>query len=302
MVTTAFVLSGGGSLGAVQAGMLQALLEQDMHPDLLVGASAGALNAAFIAGHGFTPPAVERLARLWRGLRRSDVFPFAPRRHVLALAGVEASICSPQRLERLVRRNLPFARLEDAAVPVAIVATDVLSGTDALLTEGDAVAAVMASCAIPGIFPSVDVGGRPLFDGGVANKTPISAAVALGADRIVVLPTGYACDLQHPPATAAGSAVHALTLLTEQRLVVDVTSYHDVVDLIVLPPLCPLRVSPADFRQTGELIRRARQSTRRWLDDGGQYLPHPERFLSLHRHPPVTAVVDAVHDQVAEAS
>ena len=296
MVTTAFVLSGGGSLGAVQAGMLQALLEQDVRPDLLVGASAGALNAAFIAGHGFTPESVESLARLWRGLRRTDVFPFAPRRHVLALAGIEASVCSPDRLERLVRRNLPFSRLEDAALPVAIVATDVLSGTDVVLSAGDAVAAVMASSAIPGVFPTVDVDGRPMFDGGVANKTPISSAVSLGADRIVVLPTGYACDLQRAPATAAGTAVHALTLLTEQRLITEVRAYHDLVDLVVLPPLCPLRVSPADFRQAGELIRRARQSTRRWLDDGGQYLPHPERFLSMHAHHPGGAAVD---EQVA---
>ncbi len=284
MVKTAFVLSGGGSLGAVQAGMLSALLDQDLHPDLLVGASAGALNAAFIAGHGFTPDAVAMLIRLWRSLRRQDVFPFAPRRHLLALAGIEASICAPDRLEKLVRHHIPYALLEDATVPVHIVATDVLSGTDAVISSGDSVAAVMASAAIPAIFPSVEVGGRAMFDGGVANKTPISHAAALGAERIVVLPTGYACDLREPPSTAAGNAVHALTLLTEQRLIFDVTRYHAAVELIVIPPLCPLSVSPVDFRHTGELILRARQSTTRWLDEGRQHLPHPERFLSMHGH------------------
>ena len=284
MTTTAFVLSGGGSLGAVQVGMLHALQERGVTPDLLIGASAGALNAAFVAGRGFTPDTIADLERLWRGLRRHDVFPLAPRRHLFALAGLESSICPPHRLEKLVRDNLPFERLEDTAIPLHVVATDVLSGTDALLSTGDAVAAVMASAAIPAVFPSIEIQGRPLFDGGVANKTPISHAVAAGADRIVVLPTGYACDLQQQPTTAAGNAVHALTLLTEQRLIFDVAAYHDVVELVVLPPLCPLRVSPLDFRHTPELITRARASAGRWLDSGDVSLPHPERFLSMHGH------------------
>ena len=74
-MTTAFVLSGGGSLGAVQVGMLRALSERNITPDLVVGTSAGALNAVFVAEHGTGPAALDRLAEIWTGLRRDDVFP-----------------------------------------------------------------------------------------------------------------------------------------------------------------------------------------------------------------------------------
>jgi NTE family protein len=284
-MTTAFVLSGGGSLGAVQVGMLQALHDEGITPDLVVGASAGALNGAFVAGRGFTPDVLDELGRIWRGLRRQDVFPFTPRHHLLALAGARSSLCSGAGLGRIVEAHLHPRLLEDALVPMHVVATDVLSGVEVLLSTGPAGAAVLASAAIPGVLPPVEVDGRMLFDGGVANNTPISHAVALGADRVVVLPAGVACGLRAAPRSAVGTAVHAITLLIEQRLVLDVAAYHDRADLIVLPPLCPLRVPSTDFRHAGELIERARTSSREWLADGGARRPHPERFLSLHSHP-----------------
>jgi NTE family protein len=297
-VTTAFVLSGGGSLGAVQVGMLRALADHQIAPDLLVGASAGALNAAFVAGEGFSHTTIDRLEEIWTGLRRQDVFPFALHRHLLALAGARPSLCSPDGLRRLIAAHVGYRRLEDAALPLHVVATDVLSGNEVTLAEGDPVAAVLASAAIPGVFPTVAVDDRTLFDGGVADNTPISQAVELGADRIVVLPAGVACALAQPPRSALSTAVHALTLLIEQRLVLDVAAYHDRVELIVLPPLCPLSVSSTDFRSAGLLIERAATATDRWLEAGNHRLPHPERFLSLHghsprlahsSHPPVTA-------------
>jgi NTE family protein len=288
-VTTAFVLSGGGSLGAVQVGMLRALADRGFEPDLLVGASAGALNAAFVAGRGFTTGALDELARIWRRLRRQDVFPFDPRRQLLALAGVRASLCAPDALRRLVDTHLTYARLEDAAIPVHVVATDVLSGNEVVLSTGDPGPAVVASASIPGVLPPVEIDGRALFDGGVADNTPISQAVALGADRVVVLPAGVACALTTAPRSAVATAVHAMTLLIEQRLAIDVAAYHDRVDLVVLPPLCPLAVSSADFGHAAHLIERAHTAAGRWLDAGNHHLPHPERFLSLHRHLPTAA-------------
>jgi NTE family protein len=289
-MTTAFVLSGGGSLGAVQVGMLQALRDHDVAPDVLIGASAGALNAAFVAGHGFSAGSLEQLARVWRRLRRQDVFPLSPRHQLLALAGARPSLCSADRLRALIDSHLAYDRLEDTDIPVHVVATDVLSGTEVVLSRGDPRTAVLASSAIPAVFPTVTVEGRVLFDGGVANNTPISQAVALGADRVIVIPAGVACALSQPPRSAVATAVHALTLLIEQRLVLDAAAFHDEVELVVLPPLCPLSVSALDFRSAGLLIERARSSTTRWLDAGNHRLPHPERFLSLHRHPPLTHV------------
>jgi NTE family protein len=292
-MSTAFVLSGGGSLGAVQVGMLQALADHDIAPDLLVGASAGALNAAYVAGHGFTPAALDDLAGIWHRLRRQDVFPFAPHRHLLALAGARPSLCSPDGLRRLIDTNLTYDRLEDALIPIHIVTTDVLSGEEVVLATGDPRLAVLASAAIPGIFPTVTIDGRALFDGGVADNTPISQAVALGADRVVVLPAGVACALPRAPRSAISTAVHALTLLIEQRLVLDVAAHHDEVELIVIPPLCPLSVSSTDFRSARVLIERARAAADGWLDAGNDRLPHPERFLSLHHHRHLTHPVPA---------
>ena len=297
MSRTAFVLSGGGSLGAVQVGMLQALADAGIRPDLLVGASAGALNAAFVAAHGCGDDALGGLARIWCGLRRRDVFPLAAHRQLLALFGARPSLCSPDGLERLVRGHIAYERLEDAPIPLLIVATDVVSGTDVVLSRGDTVPAVLASAAIPAVFPNVVIDDRVLFDGGVANNTPISHAVDAGADRVVVLPAGVACALPRAPRSALANAVHALTLLVQQRLALDVAAYHAHVDLIVLPPLCPLAVPATDFRSAPQLIERARTTTSRWMAEGNHLLPHPERFLGLHRHIEATPRPGNHHDR-----
>jgi NTE family protein len=283
-VTTAFVLSGGGSLGAVQVGMLQALAERSITPDLLVGTSAGALNAVFVAEHGMSPESLDRLAGTWAALRRDDVFPLRPPQMVLALAGARDALCTGSGLERLVRRHVGFARLEDAPTPVHLVTTDLLSGEEVLLSDGDAVSAVLASSAIPAVLPPVRRDGRTLVDGGLADNAAISQAVALGADRVYVLPTGYACALSVPPTRPLAVAVQALSLLVQRRLVTDVAWYADRVDLVVLPPLCPLHIAATDFRHAAELCRRARASSGRWLDSGEAFRPRPERILGMHGH------------------
>jgi NTE family protein len=283
-MTTAFVLSGGGSLGAVQVGMLQALTERRVSPDLLVGTSAGALNAAFVAGHGTGHAALRELATSWASVQRRDIFPLQPLRHVLAVTGARRSLCSERGLRRLIAGHLTFSRLEHAGIPLHIVTTSLLSGEEVLLSQGDALSAVLASAAIPGVFPPVSRRGQILVDGGLADNAAISQAVALGADRVFVLPTGYACALTEPPLRPIGVALQALGLLIQQRLINDVVFYADRVELIVLPPLCPLDVSPADFSQSPSLIERARSVAGIWLDGGDPSPRHPERLLSLHEH------------------
>jgi NTE family protein len=281
---TAFVLSGGGSLGAVQVGMLQALAARGVRPDLLVGTSAGALNAAYVAGRGMDPTTLDDLARVWSALRRRDVFPLQPGRLSAAALGRAASLCPNAPLRRLVENHLIFDRLEQATTPLHVIATDVRSGEEVVLSSGSAVDAILASAAIPAVFPSVRIGARDLVDGGIADNAAVSQAVALGADVVYVLPTGYACALEHAPTSPLGSALHALTLLIEQRLVLEVGHFAEVVDVRVLPPLCPLSVSSADFRHGALLVERARAATDRWLDAGGPQRIHPERYLALHRH------------------
>jgi NTE family protein len=283
-MVTAFVLSGGGSLGAVQVGMLQALTARGVQPDLLVGTSAGALNAAYVAGHGVSGTCLDDLEAIWSGLRRRDVFPLQPARMAAAALGRAPSLCPNGALRRLIKENLTFDRLEDAAIPVHVVATEFGSGQEVLLSEGDPADAILASSAIPAVFPSVRIAGRDLIDGGIADNAAVSQALTLGADVVYVLPTGYACAPEQPPATPLASALQALTLLIEQRLILEVGNLAEHADIRVLPPLCPLSVSSADFRHGALLVEQARTATGRWLDQGGPRLPHPERFLSLHRH------------------
>lgn len=283
-MTVAFVLSGGGSLGAVQVGMLKALHAHGVQPDLLIGTSAGAVNATWVAGHGMSGPSLDELAAVWESLRRADVFPVTPGRTVLAVAGRSRSLVPDTGLRRLLARHAGIERLEHAAVPVEVVATDLLSGEEVLLSTGDPVTAVLASSAIPGVLPPVELDGHVLVDGGVAHHAAVSRAVDLGASEVYVLPAGYPCALAEAPRSALGVAVQALTLLIEQRLIGEVARYAGAVTVRVLPPLCPLAVSATDFRRARELIARAERSSGEWLDNGATELPGQERFLSMHAH------------------
>lgn len=265
-MTTAFVLTGGGSLGAVQVGMLQALAERGTGPDVLVGTSVGALNAAFVAGHGWNASSLDQLEQVWRSLRRKDVFPTRPHHQLFGALGHRPSLFSNRRLRRLIEEHQRFTRLENAPIPLHVIATNELDGTDVVLSSGDPVEAVLASAAIPGVFPPIERDGLILVDGGITNNAPISHAAALGCDHVVVLPTGYSCSLERPPATPLGHALHALTLLVQQRLALDIAYYAERLDLCVVPPLCPLSISPADFRYSGGLIDRARRTAGEWLD------------------------------------
>ena len=281
-MAVAFVLSGGASLGAVEVGMLAALREHDIRPDVIVGTSVGALNGAWLAGHPDSP--LDELAHVWNGLHRADIFPADPRRGLLAFAGRRRSFFDEHPLRSVIERHLSFDRLEEAAIPLHVVAVQVLTGREVLLSSGPAVDSVLASAALPALFDPIEIEGVAYMDGGVGNNTPISHAVALAdVDQIWVLCAGYACALTEPPANALAMALHALSLLLHKQLAVDVERYESAVDLHVLPPLCPLTVSPIDFGHSSELIERAYRASTRWIDEG-----HPARgqarFMDVHDH------------------
>ena len=128
--------------------------------------------------------------------------------------------------------------------------------------------------------------GRELMDGGVANNTPISHAIELGAERDLRPAHGNACALAEPPKGALAMALHALSLLTQRRLIDDIESHEDRAKLVVLPPPCPLSVQPIDFSHAGELIERAlcgrmrvpRRRRRRAAAD-----PHAHAWPRRHR-------------------
>jgi NTE family protein len=267
-MTVAFVLSGGASLGAIQVGMLRALAERDIRPDLIVGTSVGAINGAFLAGRQLSLETVDELAGIWLGMRRGRVFPAEPFTGLLGFLGARRNLVPASALRRLITRHVDHERLEDLPVPLHVIACDVLTGSELRLSSGPLLDAVMASAAIPGIFPPVEWDGRLLIDGGVVNNTPITHALDRRPQRVYVLATGGPCELAAPPRGALGMLIHATSLLVGQRFVGEAMTLAGS-RLTILPPPCPIRVQPMDFGHAEELIARAHESAAAFLDAQG---------------------------------
>lgn len=277
-VKTAFVLAGGGSFGAIQVGMLQSLTAHGVGADMVVGSSVGALNGAFYAGDP-TVKGVERLSAIWRALKRQDVFPLTLR-SVLTFLWRRDFLIPHDGVRKLIEDHIPFRRLEQARLPVHIVTTDIISGDSVVLSEGSTSDAIVASTAIPGAFSPVHYKDYYLADGAISSNTPVGVAVAKGARRLIVLPTGHACANDDPPAGAVANALHALTLLIARQLVNELENLGPDVEYYVVPPLCPLVGSPYDFSRTAEHIDRAVLSTDAWLAQNGlekREIPHELR-------------------------
>jgi NTE family protein len=266
-VKTAFVLAGGGSFGAIQVGMMHSLAAHGISADMVVGSSVGAINGAYYAGDP-TLKGVQQLETIWRGLRRQDVFPLTAQA-LLSFLWRRDFLIPHDGIQKLVDDHIPYRNLEDARLPLHIVTTDIVSGDSVVLSEGPLAQAVVASTAIPGAFAPIRYKNFYLADGAISSNTPIRVAVAKGARRLIVLPTGYACAAQAPPVGAVANALHALTLLIARQLVIELEGLEPGIEHFVVPPLCPLVGSPYDFSRTDDHIARAIQSTDAWLAQGG---------------------------------
>jgi NTE family protein len=276
---TAFVFAGGGSFGAIQVGMMDSLVRHGVTADMVVGSSVGALNGAFYAGDP-TLAGVERLANIWRGLTRHDVFPLTWRT-LLGFLWRRDFLIPHDGIRKLIDDHIPYRNLEDAKLPVHIVTTDIITGDSVVLSNGPTAEAIVASTAIPGAFAPVHYGDHYLSDGAVSSNTPVRIAVKKGARRLIILPTGHACANEAPPVGALANVLHALTLLIARQLVSELENLGPGIDYYVVPPLCPLVGSPYDFSRTAEHIERSRLATDQWLIKGGllqqSEIPHELR-------------------------
>src|SRR3954451_9550419 len=153
--STAFVLSGGASLGAVHVGMLRALADEGIRPDLLVGTSVGAVNGAFLAGRDFTRESVDELAELWLGLRRGQVFPLEPVSGLVGFLGARKNLVPDRALRRLMNRHTDCDRLEQLTTPLHVIACAVSTATEVHQLDDPLVDALLASAAIHDVLPPV---------------------------------------------------------------------------------------------------------------------------------------------------
>jgi len=189
-VTTAFVLGGGGVLGAVEVGMLRALLESDVRPELVLGTSVGALNGAMVAREPGLP-VVERLTGLWLDVARSrQVYGDKTLRTVRRAVASGTHIYSSRPLQRRLHEEFGDSRIEDLPVRFQVCAASIERAAEHWFESGPLVDAVVASAAVPGLLPPAQVGGEHYLDGGIVNSIPLGRAVQLGADRVFVLQVG----------------------------------------------------------------------------------------------------------------
>lgn len=261
----AFVLSGGGNLGALQVGMLYALLEDGIEPSLIVGTSVGAINGAFLASRPDLR-GIGEIAGLWSSLRRRDVLGLNAATLLRGLLGRRGHLFDSVPLRRVVESLLGFQRLEDAPIPFAVVATELATGDAVILDSGDATSALLASSAVPGILPPVRIGDKLLVDGAAAADIPLHEAVSLGAHDVYVL------------STAPAQVAKALARCDRKAAAKDdSTKVH-----ILMPP--EVYIPLGDLDRSSELIDVGYDHARAWIEGRAPRIA-PRRACADRRRP-----------------
>lgn len=252
--TVGFVLGGGGVLGAVEVGMVRALYDAGIRPDLVVGTSIGALNGVVLAA---LPPeeATERLTELWSSPAARDVFRASVARQVgqLVRTGTHAHSAAPLRALLEPIEDLTF---EDLPIPFQCCAASIERAAEQWFAEGPLIDAVLASCAVPGLLPPVRIGDEHYLDGGLVNSIPVARALELGADQVFVLQVGRIEQPLRAPSKPWEVAMVAFEIARRHRFARDMASLPDDVDMHVLPTGIPVESkNPLAYRSFG-LIRK----------------------------------------------
>lgn len=231
---TAFVLGGGGVLGATQVGMLRALFDAGIRPDLVLGTSIGSVNGAFVAADPSMASA-DLLADLWRTIREEGEFAESPLKQAARAAKYWTHFMSNRPLRQLIDRNLGVDRIEDLAVPFQCVAAHIESSRARWFTAGPITEAILASCAVPGMFPPVEIDGQHFMDGGLVHSIPVGRALALGASEVYVLQVGRVEQSLQVPTKPWEVASVAFEIARRHRYHEEIDAVPDDVALHVLP-------------------------------------------------------------------
>jgi NTE family protein len=274
-VSIAFVLGGGGGpLGAHEVGMLRALIERGIRPDLVLGTSVGAINGVAVAADP-SPAGVERLTEMWSAIDRSDVFGGSVLGRLATLARTRTHLHDGESLRALLTDGLPVGRIEELAVPFQCVAACIERASEHWFDAGPVVDAVLASAAVPGLLPPVAIGGEHFIDGGIVNSIPVTRAIELGATQVFVLHVGRLDRPLEPPRWPWEVALVAFEIARRHRFIGDLAALPDDVDVHVLPtgqqdPPRYTDLSQFRYRDTAhvhERIARAGAASARYLED-----------------------------------
>ncbi|MCL6505496.1 MAG: patatin-like phospholipase family protein [Bryobacteraceae bacterium] len=275
---TALVLCGGGAPGAVEVGLYRALVELGVQFDFVVGSSIGAVNGALIAA-GLSPAEIEEH---WRRLRTRDVL--GPRWQAIRLLWGAPSIYDNHRVRTFLQQVLPVYWFHQLKVPLYVVATDLKTGEAVVLDQGDLIEALLASTALPGVFPPMLWRGRQLVDGGLSDNVPIDVAVAHGAGRVI----GILCGCGQMPGRHPGLISilgQSFALALQGRFRSDLRFYKDRIDVQILDP-CPGSGLPMlDFDRAWTLIEPAYEHALKLLRRQTSEAPEAETRQGLEDGP-----------------
>jgi NTE family protein len=272
---TAFVLGGGGVLGAVEVGMLKALLERDVVPDLVLGTSIGALNGAMVARQ---PDAsvVDRLVDLWQGVGQGgrEVYGDKPLRTVRRAVATGTHVFSAKPLRQRLEDELGDVTFEELPVPLEVCAASIERAAEHWFTSGRVVDAVVASAAVPGLLPPARVGDEHFLDGGIVNSIPLGRAVARGADRVFVLQVGRIDRPLSVPKRPWEVARVSFEIARRHRFQRELDELPDSVDCHVLPARGTSArddtwAGARDFGSVQDRIDATYDATRDYLEENG---------------------------------
>jgi len=265
----AFVLGGGGHNGAYEVGMLRALFEHGITPDVVVGTSVGAMNGAAVAASP-SLKTVEKLRDVWMTLNEDQIFGGSILSGAANLVRTRTSLHSNRALRDTLEQLLPVKTFEDLQVPFHCVAASIERAAEQWFSDGPLVDAILASAAVPGVLPPVEIGNEHFVDGGIVNSIPISRAVELGAKKIYVLQVGRVETPLAPPRTPVQVALVAFEIARRHRFARDLATLPKGVAAHVLPSGEPKRPSLRqlnyrDFREVARRIERAHRASDRYL-------------------------------------
>ncbi len=246
------VLSGGGAMGALQAGLLRVFIRRRFRPGRIVGTSVGALNGAFLA---FRPDeaGVERLVEIWQGLEHERYIHFNPVRIAYRLASKQLCLFSNRFLERLVAEHTMEDDFAVATVPLYVTATNLYTGRKHVLSSGAVSRAVLASTAIPGVFGPVEIDGQAYIDGGVVANLDLETAVDLGAKEVLAIDLSHCFELPEP-ASVVGVITRTVDIVMREHVLRDMAQMEKKARITLIQPEIDGGPGAGDLSRVSELI------------------------------------------------
>lgn len=263
---TAFVLGGGGNLGSMQVGMLRALVERDIIPDLVLGCSVGAINGAGFA-HDPTLSGVARLEEDWRSVTTEQICPSSRLAGPWSLLKKGDALYPNDGVRKMIEDGVPARTFEDLTLPFQCVATSLSEEREVWFQSGELIEPILASAALPGVFPPVVIHGVRYIDGGIVDNVPVQRAFDLGAERLFVLHVGNFRRPRPEPKRPIDILLQAFSIGRSYRFHLDMTRVPESVEVVVLPAVAPSqKLRYDDFDHCADLIGPAYLAAASYLD------------------------------------